>query len=97
MTVGGNTIAAEGLGAFFGSPSEKELIASTKMAKRVLRNPGTTSEIGGNVRTAFASKGPKKALSTLLDVINVYHCGKGFHPENLFEFFSFQGCTLAFQ
>ena len=47
------------------------------MAKNVLRKPGRALEIGANVGTAFATQSPKAALSSLPEVINLYHTGKG--------------------
>ena len=49
------------------------------MAKNVLKNPGRTLEIGANVGTAFASRNPKAALTSLPEVINFYHTGKGLY------------------
>ena len=77
MTVSDNTIVAEGLGEFK-NPGKKGLEVSKRMAKNVLKNPGGALEIGANVGTAFASRSPKAALSSLLpEVINFYHTGKG--------------------
>ena len=79
MTVSDNTIKAEGLGDFFKDLGNKGLNASKKMAKNVLKNPGKALEIGANVGTAFASRNPKAALSSLPEVINFYHTGKGLY------------------
>ena len=49
------------------------------MAKNVLKNPGRALEIGANVGTAFASRNPKAALTSLPEVINFYHTGKGLY------------------
>ena len=49
------------------------------MAKNVLKNPGRALEIGANVGTAFASRNPKTALTSLPEVINFYHTGKGLY------------------
>ena len=49
------------------------------MAKNVLKNPGRALEIGANVGSAFASRSPKAALSSLPQVINFYHTGKGLY------------------
>ena len=43
----------------------------------VLKNPGKALEIGANIATAAATKSPEAALSTLPEVINFYHTGKG--------------------
>ena len=79
MIVSDNTIQAEGLGDFFKNLGKKGLNVSKKMAKNVLKNPGRALEIGANVGTAFASRNPKAALTSLPEVINFYHTGKGLY------------------
>ena len=79
MTVSDNTIKAEGLGDFFKNLGKKGLNVSKKMAKNVLKNPGRALEIGANVGSAFASRSPKTALSSLPEVINFYPTGKGLY------------------
>ena len=79
MILSDNVIQAEGLGDFFKNLGKKGLNVSKKMAKNVLKNPGRALEIGANVGTAFASRNPKAALSTLPEVINFYHTGKGLY------------------
>ena len=76
MTVSDNIILAERLGDFFKSLGRKAFKATKKMARNVLKNSGRTLEIGANVGRAFASRKPKAALSTLPDMMNVYHTGK---------------------
>ena len=49
------------------------------MAKTILKNPGRVLEIGANVGTAFASRSPKAALTSLSEVRNFYHTGKGLY------------------
>ena len=49
------------------------------MAKNVIKNPGGALEIGANVGTAFASRSPKAALSSLPEVINFYHTRNGLY------------------
>ena len=58
---------------------KKGLNVSKKMAKNVLKNPGRALEIGANFGTAFASRNPKAALTSLPEVINFYHTGKGLY------------------
>ena len=58
---------------------KKGLNIPKKMAKNVLKNPGRALEIGANVGTAFASRNPKAALTSLPEVINFYHTGKGLY------------------
>ena len=79
MIVSDNVIQAEDLGDFFKNLGKKGLNVSKKMAKNVIKNPGRALEIGANVGTAFASRNPKAALSTLPEVINFYHTGKGLY------------------
>ena len=78
MTVSDNTIQAEGLGSFFKILGKISAKAGKKLATNVLKNSGRALEIGANVATAAATKSPKAALSTLPEVINLYHTGKGF-------------------
>ena len=79
MIVSDNVIQAEGLDDFFKNLGKKVLNVSKKMAKNVLKNPGRALKIGANVGTAFASRNPKAALTSLPEVINFYHTGKGLY------------------
>ena len=79
MIVSDNTIKAEGLGSFFKNLGKISSKAGKKLATKVLKNPGRALEIGANIATAAATKSPKAALSTLLEVINFYHTGKGLY------------------
>ena len=79
MIVSDNTIKAEGLGSFFKNLGKVSAKAGKKLAKNVLKNPGRALEIGANIATAAATKSPKAALSTLPEVINFYHTGKGLY------------------
>ena len=79
MTVSDNTIKAEGLGSFFKNLGKISAKAGKKLAKNVLSNPGRALEITSNIATAAATKSPKAALSTLPEVINFYHTGKGLY------------------
>ena len=54
------------------------------MAENLLKNLGRALEIGANVGTAIASRSLKAALSSLPEVFNFYHTGKG---SNLGKFF----------
>ena len=49
------------------------------MAENVSKNPGRPSKIGANVGTTFASRSPKAALSSLPEVIKLYHTIKGLY------------------
>ena len=79
MTVSDNTIKAEGLGSFFKNLGKISAKAGKKLTTNALKNPARFLEIGANVATAAASRNPKAALSTLLEVINFYHTGKGLY------------------
>ena len=79
MIVSDITIKAEGLGSFFRNLGKISSKAGKKLATNVLKNPGRALEIGANIATAAATKSPKAALSTLPEVINFYHTGKGLY------------------
>ena len=79
MIVSDNTIKAEGLGRFFKNLGKISSKAGKKLATNVLKSPGRALEIGANIATAAATKSPKAALSTLPEVINFYHTGKGLY------------------
>ena len=79
MIVNDNTIQAECLGNFFKNLGKKGANISKKVAENVLKNPGRALEIGANVGSAFATRSPKAALPSLLEVINFYHTGKGLY------------------
>ena len=77
MIVTDNTIKAEGLGDFFKNLGKISAKAGKKLAKNILSNPGRALDLTAKIATAAASKSPKAALSTLPEVINFYHTGKG--------------------
>ena len=79
MIVSDNVIQAEGLGDFFKKLGKVSSKAAKKVAKNALKNPSRFLEIGANIATAAATKSPKAALSTLPEVINFYHTGKGLY------------------
>ena len=79
MTVSHNTIEAEGLGSFFKNLGKISSKAGKKLAENVLSNPGRALDLTAKIATAAASKSPKAALSTLPEVINSYHTGKGLY------------------
>ena len=77
MVVCDNTKEAEGLGDFFQNLGKKRLNVSKKIiTKNILKNPGRALEIRANVGSAFASRSPKAALSSVPEVINFSHTGK---------------------
>ena len=79
MIVSENTIKAEGLGSFFKNLGKISAKAGKKLAKNVLTNPGRALDLTAKIATAAATKSPKAALSTLPEVINFYHTGKGLY------------------
>ena len=79
MIVSDNTIQAEGLGDFFKNLGKISAKAGKKLAKNVLSNPGRALDLTAKIAAAAATKSPKAALSTLPEVINFYHTGKGLY------------------
>ena len=79
MIVSDNVIQAEGLGDFFKHLGKISTKAGKKLAKNVLSNPGRALDLTAKIATAAATKSPKAALSTLPEVINFYHTGKGLY------------------
>ena len=79
MIVSDNMIQAEGLGDFFKNLGKKGLNVSKKMAKKVLSNPGRALGLTAKIATAAASRNSKQTLSTLPELINFYHKGKGLY------------------
>ena len=79
MIVSVNTIQAEGLSSFFKSLGRISAKAGKKLATNVIKNPGRALEVTSNFATAAATKNPKAALSSLPEVINFYHTGKGLY------------------
>ena len=79
MIVSDNTIQAEGLGDFFKNLGKVSAKAGKKLAKKVISNPGRALDLTAKIATAAATKSPKAALSTLPEVINFYHTGKGLY------------------
>ena len=79
MTVSDNTIKAEGLSSFFKNVGKISAKAGKKLAKNVISNPGRALDLTAKIATAAATKSPKAALSTLPEVINFYHTGKGLY------------------
>ena len=79
MTVSDITLQADGLGDFCRNLVEKRLNLSKKISKNVLKNRRRALERRANVGSAFASRRPKAALSSLPEVINFYYTGKGMY------------------
>ena len=83
MIVSDIVIQAEGLGSFFKNLGKISSKAGKKLAKNVISNPGRALDITAKIATAAATKSPKAALSTLPEVINFYHSGKGLYLGKL--------------
>ena len=79
MTVSDNTIEAEGLSDFFKNLGKSSVKAGKKLAKNVVKNPSRALDITANIASAAASRSPKNVLSTLPEVNNFYHTGKGLY------------------
>ena len=79
MIVSDNTIQSEGLGDFFKNLGKISAKAGKKLAKNVISNPGRALDLTAKIDTAAATNSPKAALSTLPELINFYHIGKGLY------------------
>ena len=79
MIVSDNVIQAEGLGDFFKNLGKMSAKAGKKLAKNVLSNPARALDLTAKIATAAASRSPKAVLSTLPEVMNFYHMGKGIY------------------
>ena len=53
--------------------------AGKNLAKNFLSNPGRALDLTAKIATAATTKSPKAALSTLPEVINFYHTGRGLY------------------
>ena len=83
MIVSDKTIQAEGLGEFFKNLGKSSVKVGKKLAKNVLKNPSRALDITRNIATAAASRSLKNVLSTLPELINFYHNGKGLYLGKL--------------
>ena len=79
MIVSNNTIKAEGLSSFFKNLGKISAKAGKKLAKNVLSNPGRALDLTAKLATAATTNSSKAALSTLPEVIDFYHTGKGLY------------------
>ena len=84
MTVGDNTIQAGGLVNFFKNLERSPAKAGNKLANNVLKNPGRSLELTSNNATAGVSGNPKIVFSTLPEMIDSFHTGKGLYLEEKF-------------
>ena len=79
MTFSDKISNAEWLDSFCKTWGKFSAEAGKKLATNVLKNPGRALDITADIATAAAGRNPKAALSTLPDVINFYHTGKGLY------------------
>ena len=79
MVISDNTIQAEGINNFFENRGRNSAKAGKKLATNVLKNPGRALDNTANIATAAASGNSIKIFSTLPEVINFYHTGKGLY------------------
>ena len=79
MTVIDNTVKAEGLGSFYKNLVRRSVKAGRKIAIIVLKNRERALEITSNIATAAATRNSKDVISTLPEVINIFHTGRGFY------------------
>ena len=79
MIVSDDTIQAEGQGSFFEKLGRISAKASKELATNNLKNPGRALKSTSNIATAVAITCPKATLSSLPEVINFYHTGKGLY------------------
>ena len=77
MIVTDNTIQAKALSDYFKNLGKSSVEMGKKLAINVLKNPGRALEIRANVGSAIVSRNLKAALSSLPEVINFYHTGRG--------------------
>ena len=84
MIVGDKPIQAESLGSVSKNLGRLSAKAGKQLATNVLKNPGRALEITSNIATAAATKNPKPALSSLLEVINFYHAGRWLYLGKFF-------------
>ena len=95
MTVIDNTIQAEGLGDFFKNLGKVFSKAAKKLARNAIKNTSRFLEIGAIVAAATASRNLKAALSTIPEVINIYHTGKGLYlPRFALTYIRVQKLTI---
>ena len=79
MTVSDYTIEAESLSDFFKNLGKTSVKVVEKLAKNVLKNTSLALDNTANIATTAASRSPKNVLSTLPEIINFYHTGKGLY------------------
>ena len=88
MIASDNTVQAERLGSFFTKLGKISAKTGKKLATNFLKNTRRALEITSNVATAAATKSPKAALSSLPEVLNFYHTGKGLYLGKFVYYFT---------
>ena len=73
------TIEVEGLGNIFKNLGKISAKAGKLLATNVLNNPGRALDVTSNIATAVATRNSKATLSSLPEMNNFYHRGKGLY------------------
>ena len=79
ITVSVRIVQAGGLGSFFKNLGRISAKTGKNLATDVLENPGRALEFTSHLATAAATKSHKVALSSLPEVNNFYHTGRGLY------------------
>ena len=85
-TVSNNTIGIESFGDFFKSLGENSVKVVYKLSKTVLKNPGRALETSANASSAFLTKNPTAAFSSLPEKIKFIKQAKDYTLINLLIF-----------
>ena len=81
MSVSDNATQAQDLADFFKNLGTSSVEVCNKLALNVLKSPWLALKIGANVGSAFANRNLEAALSSLPELINFYHTGKGVYQD----------------
>ena len=82
MTLSDYNIVSEGLGDLLKNLRKSSVKVGKKLANNVIKNPGRALDIIANVAIIVPSRNPKAVLSSLPEVIKLYHTGKGINLGN---------------
>ena len=77
MIVSDKTMQGKGFSDFFENLGKSSVKLGKNLSKNVLKKPSRALDFTANIATAAASRSPENVLSTLPEVINFYHTGKG--------------------
>ena len=88
FNVSDNTMQVEGLSDFFKNLGKSSVNVGNKLAKNVLKNPSRALDFTAIIATAAASRSPKNVSSTLPEVINFYHTGKGLYLPRFIKLYT---------